>query len=164
MPNKDVTKRFAIAAKWLLDNEKANSQTEISHEIKWAQSSMNQVMNGNLKREIPLQSAITFCDKYYINKEWLIEGKGGMLAPNSPYTEKNFSSEKDSLTLPFKSTDKDEIISYLQSQLELQKLRADSFEQINKANMEALAASHKIIQSMVECMPFLTKEKSPVKH
>lgn len=111
-----VTERFIRAFKRLSEDGVFKTQGELIADIRWDQSSLSSVLNK--KRNIPLEKAMTFCKKYGISQNWMIDGSGEMLA-ESKGKGASGSSNADDVNLP--SNYKDLLIETLKEHIEQQK-------------------------------------------
>lgn len=72
-----MNQRFKEAFEKLKEAEVFKTQREFVQPLEWNQSTLSDVLKN--KRPLPIEIAITFCDKYNVNHEWLLHGKGKML-------------------------------------------------------------------------------------
>lgn len=77
-----INQRFKEAFEKLKERGMFKTQREFVESLKWNQSTLSDVLKG--KRPLPVKIAITFCDKYKVNQEWLLQGKGRMFSDGEP--------------------------------------------------------------------------------
>lgn len=73
----DTSKRLEKSIKFLIENHRARTQSEIAKKIGVSRPTLNMAMKGS--RVPTLALMLDFCDYYPINFRWLRTGEGSMI-------------------------------------------------------------------------------------
>lgn len=138
-PQRAINQRFAEAFEKLKKQGLFKTQSEFVANLKWNQSTLSDVLKN--KRPVPLQIAINFCNKYNVNQQWLLEGKGKMLSDETkiiapPISANSSDHEKE-------IAEKDKIIAHLKTIIDAQDRIIKWMEHFMNKPRKSIAASVK---------------------
>ncbi len=88
-----ITYRFRLAVCAIIDNEIANSQSDIASEIGVKPQKFSEIMNGRMKVGVDMVAAM--CEKYLVSAEWILTGRGDNLFRQTSQLPHGYEDEDD---------------------------------------------------------------------
>lgn len=145
-----ISERFIKAYNYGLEKKLFKTQSQVAGALDWNQSTLNLVLKG--KRQIPLEIAIAFCNKYGFNRDWMLEGKGQMLASGR-------ATELDIRPTP-QGSPSDPSIPHLLETIRAQEVLIQNYIKLT----EAQATTIEVLKGQLSVTPTLTPKKEKKHH
>lgn len=88
-----ITYRFRKAVCAIIDNDIANSQSDIASELGVKPQKFSEIMNGRMKVGVDMVAAM--CEKYLVSAEWILTGRGDNLFRLTSQLPHGYEDEDD---------------------------------------------------------------------
>lgn len=88
-----ITYRFRLAVCAILDEDIANSQSDIACDLGVKPQKFSEIMNGRMKVGVDMVAAI--CEKYLVSAEWILTGRGDSIFRITSQLPHGYDDEDD---------------------------------------------------------------------